>query len=263
MPISKWADTEPDLQNEDFQTLVKLKLKRSILTGAFLLTLYHHTHSDQSRQRILFSAFLNNQSVCLFRDNTSDAFLESHAKQFCSSDTFVQTQQFILLLLARFLPLLIWNPSTYLPVETGLEQTITSVNKMEKHFVQYFFLFLFLAHRLDVQRQRPDHSLPWGKPDTRQATADVTSHETSGEFLWCHIPLLTALKWWRGRERLTTEGAVVWKGETVVAGGRGVDEKKSWCLSSAALLFSLMFPLLSAVGAVSSNHTHSERLWRW
>lgn len=142
MPISKWADTEPDLQNEDFQTLVKLKLKRSILTGAFLLTSYNHTHSDQSRKRILFSAFLNNQSVCLFRDHTSNAFLESRIKQRCSSDT-VQTQQFILLLLARFLPLPIWSPSTYLPVETGLEQTITSVNKMEKHFVQYFFFSCF------------------------------------------------------------------------------------------------------------------------
>lgn len=87
MPISKWADTEPGLQNEDFQTLVKLKLKRSILTGAFLLTSYNHTHSDQSRKRMLFSALLNNQSVCLFRDHTSNAFLESHAKQRCSSDT--------------------------------------------------------------------------------------------------------------------------------------------------------------------------------
>lgn len=146
----------------------------------------------------------------------------------------------------------------------------SDLNKLLRQFtiwrnilLNIFFLFLFLASCLDVQRQRPDHTLPWGKPDTRQATADVMSHKTSGQFLWCHIPLLTALKWWRGRERLTTEGDVVWKGETVVAGGRGVDEKKRWCLSSAALLFSLMFPLLSAVGVVSSNHTHSERLWRW
>lgn len=45
--------------------------------------------------------------------------------------------------------------------------------------------------------------------------------------------------------------------------GRGVlDEKKHWCVDCAALLFSLMFPLLSAVGAVSGNHACSEELRR-
>lgn len=43
---------------------------------------------------------------------------------------------------------------------------------------------------------------------------------------------------------------------------RGLDEKEHWCVDCAALLFSLMFPLLSAVGAVSGNHACSEELQR-
>lgn len=45
-------------------------------------------------------------------------------------------------------------------------------------------------------------------------------------------------------------------------GGWELDEKKHWCVDCAALLFSLMFPLLSAVGAVSGNHARGEELQR-
>lgn len=46
-----------------------------------------------------------------------------------------------------------------------------------------------------------------------------------------------------------------------MVGRGGLDEKKHWCVDCAAL-FSLMFPLLSAVGAVSGNHACSEELRR-
>lgn len=38
----------------------------------------------------------------------------------------------------------------------------------------------------------------------------------------------------------------------------GLDEKNHWCIVCAALLFSLMFPLLSADEAVSGNHACTE-----
>lgn len=52
-----------------------------------------------------------------------------------------------------------------------------------KNILLILFLFSFLANSLDVQRQGLDHSMPWGKPDTRQSAIDVMSHETSAECL--------------------------------------------------------------------------------
>lgn len=59
------------------------------------------------------------------------------------------------------------------------------------------------------------------------------------------------------RERRGIEGSCwsaggggVWEGEAAGVrwwGVGGLDEKKHWCVDRAALLFSLMFPLLSAV----------------
>lgn len=69
-------------------------------------------------------------------------------------------------------------------------------------------------------KMRAGSQLAWGKPDTRQAAADMMSLETAGKFLWCHFPLSTALTPWHGvLGRWGIEGAAGGGGGWEGAGG--------------------------------------------
>lgn len=92
---------------------------------------------------------------------------------------------------------------------------------------------------------RAGSQLAWGKPDTRQAAADMMSLETACKFLWCHFPLSTALTPWCGiLGRQGIEGAA---GALVeVVNGKGRRWVGAWweetlvrCLRSASVFFNV------------------------
>lgn len=79
------------------------------------------------------------RSQWLFHDLTLDAFwnpTQNHTAVLTPCPNSIIYPAFN----CQFFPLPTWNPSKYALTETGLEQTILSFNKMEKHSVKSFSL---------------------------------------------------------------------------------------------------------------------------
>lgn len=174
-------------------------------------------------------------------------FLETHAKQCVSSDTSSKLNN----LPCFHLPIL---PSANLKAFHTLGSLRQRSNKRCCQLTRWKNILLIFAlppspllccESWCVQTG-PGSQLAWGKPDTRQAAADMMSLQTAGKLLWCHFPLPTALTPWRG---VGERGA---QGERLGRGRWALDEKKHWCVDWAALVFSLMWsfyqqPELSAM----------------